>query len=170
MSLYSLTNWNDYAFLVVPTIDYSVRGLCARPYPGHKRGCPKLNSGHIACPPLAPLFEQHFDTTFPVFAVINEFDLRSHMEKLAVKNDQWSERQLSCCLYWQRTARKQLAEKIDYLLMLEQFEGYTSTTCPEAMGVNVSETLRSVGIVLEWPPRNIARQVALVGKLRIADI
>jgi hypothetical protein len=30
------------------------------------------------------------------------------------------------------------------------------------MGVNVTETLRLEGIVLEWPPVRIARQVALI--------
>jgi hypothetical protein len=32
---------------------------------------------------------------------------------------------------------------------------------PEVAGVDVTQTLKTVGIVLEWPPVRIARQVAL---------
>jgi len=34
---------------------------------------------------------------------------------------------------------------------------------PEAMGVNVTETMKRVGIELEWPPVNVAYQIALAG-------
>lgn len=157
-------NWESFTFSVVPVVDYSMRALCATPYPGHKKGCPKLNSGHSGCPPIAPLFDKHFDIASPVFAIVNEFDIKAHMDKLAKKNTHWTDRQLRCCLYWQATARKQLAEKIKYVLALKQFKDYASTTCPEAMGVNVSETMRTIGIILEWPPIILARQIALIAK------
>ena len=161
----SCCNWQHYTFPVVPVVDYSMRALCASPYPGHKKGCPKLNTGHSGCPPMAPLFDKHFDIYSPIFVIVNEFDIKAHMDKLAKRNSHWTDRQLRCCLYWQATARKQLADKIKYVLALDEFAGYTSTTCPEAMGVNVTETLSVIGIMLEWPPVNVARQIAIVAKL-----
>lgn len=165
----STCNWEQYTFKVVPVVDYSMRALCALPYPGHKKGCPKLNNGHSSCPPDAPLFDKHFDLSAPVFAIVNEFDIKVHMEKMAKKNPHWSDRQLRCCLYWQGTARKQLSEKIKYVLSLKQFYEYYSTTCPEAMGINVTETMSLIGIVLEWPPQNVVRQVALIAKLSLVS-
>lgn len=144
---------------VVPVIDVSVRGLCVRPYAGHTKGCPNFGKCE-RCPPKIGLFPDLYDMTQPMFAVINEFDLASHVERMQANNPSWSYRQLSCVLYWQPKARKQLKEKIDSLLPL--FEGYTATWCPEAMGVNVTQTLANVGIILEWPAVNVARQVALL--------
>lgn len=34
---------------------------------------------------------------------------------------------------------------------------------PEACGVDVTATMKLIGIDLEWPPVNVAYQVALVG-------
>jgi len=156
--------WQEFAVHVTPVLDYSIRVLCARPYPGHKNGCPKFNKGNVACPPGAPLFDKYFDLHSPIFAVINEFDIGRHAEKLAERHPKWSDRQLRCCLYWQAGARKRLAEKIEKVLKLDCFNGYEATTCPEAMGVNVTETMRTVGVLLEWPPLNIARQIAMIGR------
>jgi hypothetical protein len=33
------------------------------------------------------------------------------------------------------------------------------------MGVNVTATMDNAGIMLEWPPKNVAYQIALAGKL-----
>ena len=155
---------NFSTFKVIPVIDYSVRALCAKPYYLHRRGCPKFGSGHPHCPPFAPLFDKYFDINVSVYAVINEFDMRQHVAKMACRNPTWSQRQLTCSLYWQPSARKQLSNKIDLVLSLDHFRDYHATICPEAMGVNVSKTLINIGIELEWPPINIARQVALIGK------
>lgn len=83
------------------------------------------------------------------------------MQRMAAKNPSWSDLQLRCVLYWQQTARKQLAVKIE--TALTALPGYEATWCPEGMGVNVTATLEQVGIILEWPPQQIARQVAFLG-------
>jgi hypothetical protein len=38
-----------------------------------------------------------------------------------------------------------------------------AVTCPEACGVDVTATMASIGVALEWPPVSTAYQVALVG-------
>jgi len=44
---------------VIPVIDYSVRGLCAKSYPNHPKGCPNFNK-RKECPPKAKLIDQIF--------------------------------------------------------------------------------------------------------------
>ena len=155
---------NENRLKVYPVIYHASRELCTRPYPGHRHGCPNFGKKE-GCPPLAPLFDEYFDLTQPVYAVVNEFDLNKHVEKLRKKFPDWSWRQLVNCLYWQNTARKQLRLKIkDVLSQLSH--KYVVSTCPEAMGVNVTATLKHVGIELEWPPIIVVRQVALIAKKR----
>jgi len=161
---YTKADWTTYAFQVNLAIDLRVRGLCAKPYPGHKQGCPKYNVGYPGCPPDAPKIFDIYDRDSDFFMVVNEFNIKEHMQRLTLTHPNWSERQLRCCLYWQPTARKQLHKKIDYVLTLKEFTGFISTICPEALGVNVTETLKRIGITLEWPPVNFARQIALLGR------
>lgn len=154
----------DYLFPVEVVIDYGVRALCATPYPGHRHGCPKFNAGHPDCPPDAPLIQNFFDMTSQFYVVVNNFNLKQHMDNLSKNHPHWTDRQLRCCLYWQKSARKQLAEKVREVLSLDRFKGFVAVNCPEAMGVNVTETLQRSGIKLEWPPVHFARQVALMGR------
>jgi hypothetical protein len=137
--------------------------LCKLPYPGHPKGCPCYGS-KAECPPKCVQFVDKIDTSKPVYAIINEFDLANHMRRMKLRHPQWSDRQLRCCLYWQTGARKKLAAKVTAFLV--EHEDYAADFCPEAEGVNVTQTLRLSGINLEWPPRKIARQVAFVGVLK----
>jgi len=166
------SNKEESAFQVDPVVDYEVRSLCSKPYPGHPNGCP--NFGRRGCPPDAKLFDQYFDLNQPVYAVVNEFDLAAHVDRMRAKHPDWSQRQLVCCRYWQTRARKQLRAKIDRAFQALHFpkdsSGYVIVNCPEAMGVNVTETLMTEGIILEWPPKKIARQVALIAKVRRAEM
>jgi hypothetical protein len=141
-------------------VEPRMRGLCRLPYPGHPRGCP--NFGRKAgCPPSCPMIGDAIDLGRPVFAIVNEFDLAAHVLRMRLRHPGWSERQLVCCLYWQPTARKHLTAKL--MAFLAAHPDYVSDACPEAGGVNVTETLRRAGLELEWPPVKVARQVALAG-------
>ena len=145
-------------FEVVPVVDPSVRELCRRPYPLHPRGCP--NFGKVArCPPKARLFGDVYDLARPCYAVFSAFDLGAHVERTRVVHPRWSDRQLRNCLYGQGTARKLLRKEVDGFSRKKP--GYDVTECPEAMGVNVTETMRRAGLVLEWPPVQTVVHVAL---------
>jgi predicted metal-binding protein len=148
---------------IQPVIDYSMRALCAKPYPLHAKGCPNLYKSS-RCPPKVPHFDKAFDMTQPIYAVVNEFDFGAHVDKMRAKHPDWSDRQLRCVLYWQSTARKQLKVKI--VETLKKFPGYAVTMSPEGQGVNVTETMRNAGVILEWPPQKIARQIAFLAKPR----
>lgn len=144
--------------------DPAVRKLCPKRYPGHPKGCPNYGKRRT-CPPHAPLFMDIQDIEWPTFVIWNRFDFGAHVWRMRVKHPKWSERQLACCLYWQGTARKKLNEEIEKFK--RSHANYTVTRCPEAMGVNVTETMKHLGIVLEWPPERYAYQVA-IGFVRVS--
>ena len=146
--------------VVVPALNPGVRSLCCKPYPGHPRGCPNWGQ-RDSCPPRAPFLTDVLDLSKPVYCIYNEFDLATHVARMREKHPEWSERQARCCLYWQQTARKSLREKLGRF-SLEQPE-YIVLYVPEACGVDVTATMASIGIHLEWPPISIAYQVALAG-------
>lgn len=153
---------NKLILPVVPVIDHTVRKLCTRPYHGHPKGCPNFNK-KPGCPPAALNFDLVYDLTKPVFAICNIFDFKGHVEKMKAKHPDWSEYQLRCVLYWQGGARKHLKAHILDFLREHQSQGYRIETCPEAMGVNITETMKSAGVILEWPPQNVTYQIALAG-------
>ena len=147
---------------VFPVIDYSVRALCINSYHLHPKGCPNFTKCD-RCPPKAKLYDQVYDLSQPVYAVINEFNYGEHVAKmLATPKKNGKVRSLDeakCVLYWQNSARKQLDIKIKSIGNLYK---YVIEKTPEAMGVNITATLENIGIKLEWPPVNVARQIALL--------
>lgn len=144
-----------------PVFEPEVRKLCARPYPGHPRGCPNFGK-RPTCPPAAPLLFDRFHRSGEFWLVWNRFDFGAHVARMREKHPRWSERQLRCCLYWQPAARKALHQQIRRFMLVHP--GLAWTPCPEALGVNVTETLRRLGVPLEWPPTVSAYQVALAGQ------
>lgn len=145
---------------VAPIGDPSVRDLCCKPYPNHKRGCPNYDKKE-GCPPSAPLITETLDFSDPIYAIYNVFDFGAHVEKMRAKHPDWSQRQLECCLYWQGTARKQLRAEIRTFLGNHSYARVVM--CPEAQGVDVTATMKEVGIELEWPPKTVAYQIVLAG-------
>lgn len=152
---------------ITPVLDKKVRHLCFKSYYNHPKGCPNYNKRRT-CPPAAPLLSDFFDVNKKVMAVCVDFDLGQHIEKMKSKHPHWSQRQLECCLYWQGTVRKKLREEVAYSLTrysLLREDKLASTDCPEAMGVDVTATMKAVGIILEWPPKKIVRKIAFIGTM-----
>lgn len=148
---------------VYPVVDLAVRLLCQRPYPNHPKGCPNWGK-RDSCPPKAPRLTETLNLEQPVYAVWNAFNFDRHVQRMRDRHPEWSLRQCECCLYWQGTARKALyAEVRKFLYTERQGRPWRVIACPEAQGVNVTETMKQVGIVLEWPPKTVAYQVALCG-------
>jgi hypothetical protein len=152
---------------VVPVFAPSVRGLCARAYPGHRHGCPNFGK-RFTCPPAALLLFDLFEESGPFYAIVNRFNLGAHVERMASKHPGWSARQLVCCLYWQAGARRELEREIQQF-RAKYITGFGVTRCPEAMGLNVTATLKNAGIEIEWPPKHFALQVALAGRHKKED-
>lgn len=146
---------------VLPVIDYAMRARCGLPYPNHPKGCPNLNDpNHPWCPPRAPRIEHAFDLSRPIWAIWNAHPFGEHVARMRALHPDWSQRQVECCLYWQGTARKQLRERVN--VFLRHHPGLVAYS-PEALGVNVTATMRQLGIELEWPPVNLTYQIVFAG-------
>jgi hypothetical protein len=91
-----------------------------------------------------------------------------HIARMKEKHPHWTQRQCANCLYWQGRARKQLREKVKKFLKEQNDSRLVPLYIPEAMGVNVTATMKSIGIELEWPPVTVTYQVALVGTHQLA--
>ena len=152
-------------FKVEPVIAYrECLRLCVKPYYNHKKGCPNFGKKK-GCPPGTPAFHSVYNLSKPVYAIYNVFNFRDHIERMKVKHSNWSQRQLECCLYWQGTARKELRIEIEKFKQMFPSE-YVITKCPEGMGVLVTNTMRKIGVSLEWPPKNFTYQIAFAGILK----
>jgi len=143
---------------VTPVYEPRVRGLCARAYPLHPKGCPRFGK-KPGCPPDAPQLAEAFDLSRPCFAIITVFDFAGHVARMRAAHPDWSERQVTCCLYWQPGARKALDAEIAAFVV--EHPDMQVNRCPEALGVNVTATLAGAGVELEWPPTTRTVQVAL---------
>jgi predicted metal-binding protein len=146
------------AVRVTPVYEPRVRGLCVKPYALHPKGCPNFDS-KAGCPPGAPQLPAAFDLSRPCFAIYGVFDLAAHVERMRAAHPAWSDRQLTCCLYWQPAARKVLESEIAKFLV--EHPEMEANRCPEALGMNVTATMAAAGVELEWPPRTKTVQVAL---------
>lgn len=148
------------------TIDYSVRELCGRPYPNHPKGCPNFRIRPL-CPPRCPFLEDVYDLSQGFWVMWIDFNFAAHRCKMKKWHPNWSQRQIDCCLYWQGTTNKMLREAVaDVEYSLKDAGRYKTSYCPEAMGVNVTATMKSLGVILEWPPKNIVRKVAIIGTVK----
>ena len=130
---------------------------CKLPYPGHPKGCPNFPK----CPANQPNAQRLDDLSW--HAVIEEFDLKAHAEKMAVKHPEWTERQCRNLLYWQGGVRKRLKEKA--LRAADLFFDVV-LEIPEASGINVFETMAHVGIHLRREKPDQIIKVMLIGKPR----
>lgn len=140
----------------------SPRSWCVLPYKNHKNGCPNYGK-KPDCPPVVPMFDQVFDLTKPIYAIFSTYDLLAHTEKMKQKHPAWTETQRLNVLYWQGVARKKLKENIEKFNLHYKAQGYYSTMSPEAMGVNVTQTLANAGLILEWPARKTVYKIAFAG-------
>lgn len=151
------TSWS----IVKPVIDFSVRFLCLKKYANHPNGCPNYER-KTGCPPYAPTIDQIINLQLPVWAIWNVFDFAAHCKKMKSRHPNWTKRQTECCLYWQPKARKDLKEKIVKFNIWYPCKQFIVMN-PEGVGVNVTATMKSIGIELEWPPITKTYQIVLAG-------
>lgn len=128
---------------------------CKAPYPGHPNGCPNFPD----C-----IKDQKLEFYSPCeldwYAVIEDFDLKTHAQRMKEKHSDWSDRQCRCVLYWQNSVRKILRKKAEELCL--KVNGCVITLCPEALGVNVFGTMAKHGLILYKNP-NLVHKIAFVG-------
>ena len=142
--------------LEIVEYDSFARGYnCKMPYHNHPKGCPNFPK----CIKDRPDFKT-IALSYRWFAVIEEFDLKKHAEKMKTKLPYWTDRQCRNPLYWQGSVRSRLLKKAKGVagnnpenIILD---------IPEACGVEVFETMAIRGITLERKPEMV-KKVMLVG-------
>lgn len=141
----------------------NVRKLCLRPYFDHPKGCP--NYGRRSdCPPQANRFLEVFEDSVYVAAVI--FNFEDYLNLKRAEHPDWTERALRNPRHWQGHLRSELKKFVSEKLANNSDYGDTAILNPEAMGINVTQTCKSVGLLLEWPPQKIVCRVALIAQKR----
>jgi hypothetical protein len=145
-------------------VDYRAREWCKLPYPDHPKGCPNYGK-KPACPPNAPLINEFIDLNKTIWFVVVKFNLGEHTKRMRIKYPNWSDRQARCVLYWQPRVNKRLK----YLCKSysEGIENSVYTTCPEAMGVNVIQTSKTLGIPIHSRPKDVVYKIGLIGYFKI---
>lgn len=141
-------------------INMKAREWCKLPYPDHPKGCPNYGQ-RDTCPPQAPLVQNFVDLNRPLYLIVVEFNLMSHITKMLQIHRGWSDRQARCVLYWQNGVNKELENKCN--LFRWSHPSMITTRCPEAMGVNVISTALIVGIPINVKPKNKVYKIALGG-------
>uniref|UniRef100_A0A6M3X5Z6 Uncharacterized protein n=1 Tax=viral metagenome TaxID=1070528 RepID=A0A6M3X5Z6_9ZZZZ len=148
--------------MIVPlhTVIYDERARdgtwCMAPYPNHPKGCPNFPT---CCESRSDFKEFQ---GYAWFAVIQEFDLKAHAERMKEKHPGWSERQARCVLYWQNSLRKRLREEAQRFAV--PLTGDIILDIPEACGVNLFATMAKHGVFLKANPDQVIK-IMLVGKL-----
>lgn len=129
---------------------------CMPPYPNHPHGCPNF--------PKCPMNRKDFldYEGYNWFAVIEEFDLEEHANKMKAKHPHWTERQCRNLLYWQNGVRSRLRKKAEKFAI--PLRGDVILDIPEANGVNVFETMANHGITIEKHKPMKIKKIMLVGK------
>jgi hypothetical protein len=143
----------------------STMARCTSPYPGHIKGCPNYGLKDD-CPPNMPVFDEIFDMSQPVYCIYSKFDMASHAAEMKRRHPGWSARQCRCCLYWQGGAKKTHKEYAASVYGSLYKPGFHMTDSPEAMGVDVTETLKHSGISLEWPCVEHTYKISFAGCIK----
>jgi hypothetical protein len=133
--------------------------LCQRPYPGHPHGCP--NYAHKqGCPPTTSILPDVLNLRQRIMAFVIPFDLEKFANHMKADHPGWTDKQCRNSRYWQASVVKRLrSTSHDYA----QRNGLIVVEVPEAHGCNVTATLSTFGIELEWPPVRVVRKVMLIG-------
>jgi predicted metal-binding protein len=124
-------------------IDYSMRELCTRPYPGHPEGCPNFGN-NPQCPPEAPVVEEFIDMGQPHYFLIAEYKMCGNQKRA----DTWN------------LIQSVLTKSIH--ICEDDLPGIVGTLHPSAVGVDVFKTAASVGVTLQSKPATLCG-IALIG-------
>lgn len=142
---------------------------CQLPYSEHKKGCPNYGKG-LLCPPKSPFYRdivKNWQCFSVVYAVI---DLKGYKDEMRISHPNWSEKQLSCVLYWQRRVKVKLRSEVDKIcnigndLVLGCGSGFGDCYSMESVGINVIQTLKNNNIEIDVKPINRVVLVSLICK------
>lgn len=138
----------------------SPRSMCLRPYHNHPDGCPNYGIKK-GCPPNIEMFDQIYDISKDIFAIITVFDLAEHIKNKKIEHPDWTDFQLRNSRYWQGTDKR--IHKIAIAEFNKMYPEFTVTKDPEALGVSLIETLKQINIELQFPTVDKVYRTSLAG-------
>jgi len=123
------------------------KNWCTKPFGKNLKGCPDCYK-EKGCPPNSLNFKDLYDLN-DVYVIYSKFDLTEYPRPGNITS-------------WLNDARLSLNEAEKQFKDL--YPDYIIETKPEAMGIDMTKTMESVGIILEWPPHTAAYFIRLAGK------
>ena len=133
---------------------------CRLPYPNHPQGCPNYGK-RKTCPPVAKKFGDLIEP--PLYLAIQQFNLEFHKKKMKEKHPNWTDKQCRNLLYWQKGVIKRLKDE-SYQFARTLGDNFIVLDVPEANGVQVFETCKKIGILLDKNPEKIVYKIMIIGK------
>jgi len=130
---------------------------CKLPYPNHPYGCPNYGKKEV-CPPCPKINEIMSE---PYMLVAIRFDLESWSKHMKNMHPTWTDRQCRNLLYWQKGVLSRLKKYCDGILNAN--DNMIATYVPEALGVQVFNTVFKYGIKLERNPKKYVYKIAILG-------
>ena len=132
--------------------------MCLKPYYRHPKGCPNF---HIkkGCPPEVLNISQQYDTEH-LNMILLRFPFEQYISAKSQIHPQWPLRQLANPRHWQGHLRSTLYRYWDTIK--DEYPSSTLITGPEAMGINVQNTLECMDIHMEWYKENEKGEVISV--------
>lgn len=159
----------ENAQLVTHDLDLT-SNLCTQPYFNHKNGCPNFGV-RDDCPPNVKHISEEFEMD-SINILLLEFPLNEYFLQRKKIHPDWTNRALINPRHWQNHLRASMNNEWENLK--EEYPNYEMIRNPEGQGVNVEETLKLVGIEMDWSDMgeeeeiiSIAQRiyrVALIGK------
>jgi len=103
----------------------------------------------------------------PTYVIAVEYNLKDHLTRMKRLHPDWSELQARNPRYWQSVARKELKKEIEHVNI--DIPNLFAVMRPEANGVDLAKTMEKYcGVILEFPPRDKAYQIAVMGTKRVS--
>ena len=143
----------------------SPRSMCIKPYKNHKYGCP--NYGKLkTCPPnITCMYDQIFDIS-DVYAVVTKFYLEEYFKKRREKRPDLDEGQIRNIRIWQPIALKENDLGIkEFYEFYPSKSNYVATRLLECMGVDVVNTMKNVGVDINFPVKDYAYRVSSLARV-----
>jgi hypothetical protein len=124
-----------------------VKRLCTQSYYNHKGGCPNW-AKKPGCPPRLPLLNEQYDID-SIYAIVARFPFKEYIDKKrALIHPDWNNRELVNQRHWQGHLRSLVFNYWDRVK--GDFPNHKFIKNPEGQGVNLQESLKQVGIDLDW--------------------
>jgi hypothetical protein len=149
-----------FLFENVPLVTQDMREvihLCKQPYYKHEGGCPNLGR-EKDCPPVLHVKDEYDLESIHLFTI--KFPFRDFTNSKREIHPNWNNRALINQRHWQSHLKYLLNSRWNEIK--GRYPEYEVIYNPEGQGINVEETLHSVGIYLDWPRPNNGKEITYI--------